>query len=190
MHGFGGPVPGAQTMTPGIQPPQLGDAKGVRVPPGSLIQYYSDLSSGMLPPEDMRIEDLSYRVRIDPAGEVQFESPAVTVLSRYNFAFRRVAGWGMDPDLQGAAPSLVSFQVVEQGRDFRIYKKPVPMQSLLSRSGAGNTAEWDGVYISVPGTDIAVEWTVDTQRWASLVGATREMGIQLLGDYVVCRGNF
>lgn len=190
MHGLGGSVPGAQTMTPGVQAPQAGQAQGVKVPPGALIQYYSDLSSGLLPPEDMRIEDLSFRVRIDPVGAVQFESPAVTVLSRYNFAFRRVVGWAMDPDLMGAAASLVSFQVQEQGRNFPVFKKPVPMQSLLSRSGSGNTAEWDGVYISVPGTDLAVEWTIDTQRWSNLVGATKELGIQLLGDYVVCRGNF
>ena len=190
MHGLSGPVPGAQTQTPGLVPPATGEDAGIRVPPGPLLQYYSDLSSGMLPPEDMRIEDLSFRVRIAPDGSIQFESPAVTVLSRYNFAFRRVAGWAMDPDLMGAAAALVSFQVVEQGRDFRIVKKPIPTQSLLSRSGSGNLAEWDGVYICVRGTDLAVEWTVDTQRWAGLVGATKELGVQLLGDYVVCRGNF
>jgi hypothetical protein len=64
------------------------------------------------------------------------------------------------------------------------------MSSLLSRSGSGNIAEWDGVYITVPGTDIAVQWSVDTQRWPVLVGATKELGVQLLGDYVVCRGSF
>lgn len=173
-------------------PPLDGEPEvtGVKVPPGALAQYYSDLSSGLLPPDNMRLEDLSFRVRIDPTGEIQFESPAVTVLSRYNFAFRRASGWGLDPDLQGAAPSLVSFQIQEQGRDFRVFKKPVPMQSLLSRSGSGNTVEWDGVYICVPGTDLEVIWTVDTRRWASLVGATKEMGVQLIGDYVTCRGNY
>jgi hypothetical protein len=160
------------------------------VPPGALIQYYSDLSSGLLPPEDMRIEDLGFTVTIDPAGQIVRESNAVTLLSRYNFAFRRVSGLIMDPDLAGAAPFLVSFQVQEQGRDFSVFKRPVNMQSLLSRSGSGNIAEWDGVYITVPGTDLAVQWTVDSARWAALVGATKEMGVQLLGDYVVCRGNF
>lgn len=175
---------------PSADPQQPGKVKGITVPPGSLIQYYSDLSSGLLPPNNMRLEDLSFRVRINPAGEVQFESPAVTVLDRYNFAFRRLSAWAMDPDLMGAAASLVSFQVREQGRDFSIFKKPIPMQSAITRSGSGNTIEWDGVYICVPGTNLAVEWTVDTKRWASLVGATKEMGVQLIGDYVTCRGNF
>jgi hypothetical protein len=144
----------------------------------------------MLPPEDMRLEDLQFRVRIDPAGNIVQESPSVTLISRYNFAFCRVSGFIMDPDLAGAAPSLVNFQIREQGRDFSIFKRPVSMQSLLSRSGSGNIAEWDGVYITVPGTDLAVQWTIDTARWPALVGSTKELGVQLLGDYVVCRGNF
>ena len=193
LSGFGnvpGTVPGAQTQTPGLRPPAVGPDAGVRIPPGALIQYYSDLSSGMLPPEDMRIEDLQFRVRINPDGTIAAQSNPVTLLSRYNFAFRRVSGFIMDPDLAGAAPMLVNFQVQEQGRDFTVFKRPVAMQSLLSRSGSGNIAEWDGVYITVPGTDLAVEWTIDTQRWAALVGATKEMGVQLLGDYVVCRGAY
>lgn len=189
LRGFGA-VPGAQTMTPGLQPAQAGPDAGIAVPPGALLQYYSDLSSGMLPPEDMRLEDLQFRVQIDPNGNIVSESPAVTLVSRYNFAFRRVSGFIMDPDLSGAAPSLVNFQIQEQGRNFSLFKRPVSMQSLLSRSGSGNIAEWDGVYITVPGTDLAVVWTVDTARWPVLVGATKELGVQLLGDYVVCRGNF
>lgn len=185
-----GQVPGAQTMTPALRAPTAGPDAGVRVPPGALIQYYSDLSSGLLPPEDMRIEDLQYRVRINPQGEITFQSNKTTLVSRYNFAFRRVTGFIMDADLAGAAPALVNFQIKEEGRDFSIFKRPVSMASLLSKSGSGNTAEWDGVYITVPGTDLSVEWTIDTARWAALVGATKEMGVQLLGDYVVCRGNF
>lgn len=171
--------------------PQASQApRGVPVPPGALIQYYSDLSSGMLPPENMRIEDLQFRVRIDPTGAITAQSDKVTLVSRYNFAFRRVTGFIMDPDLAGAAPALVNFQVREEGRDFDVFKRPVSMASLLSRGGSGNIAEWDGVYITVPGTDLNVTWTIDTVRWPILVGATKEMGVQLLGDYVVCRGGF
>ena len=172
-----------------LKPQGAAGRQNLRVPPGALLQYYADLSSGLLAPEDMRVEDLQFRVRIDPTGAITFQSQAVTLQARYNFAFRRVSGFIMDPDLAGAAPSLVNFQIQEQGRDFQIFKRPVSMQSLLSRSGSGNIAEWDGVYITVPGTDLAVEWTVDTARWPALVGATKEMGVQILGDYVVCRGN-
>jgi hypothetical protein len=84
----------------------------------------------------------------------------------------------------------VNFNVKEQGRDFTVFKRPVSMQSILNPASAGNIAEWDGVYITVPGTDLDVEWTIDSQRWAALVGTSKEMGVQLLGDYVVCRGNF
>jgi hypothetical protein len=135
----------------------------------------------------MRFDDLQFRVIIDPAGNVTQQSNAVTLISRYNFAFRRVVGIMMDPDLAGPAPMLVNFNVREQGRDFTVFKRPVSMQSVLSGQGI---AEWDGVYITVPGTDLAVEFTVDTQRWPGLVGATKEFGVQLLGDYVVCVGKF
>lgn len=160
---------------------------GTPIPPGALIQYYSDLSSGLLAPEDMRIENLQFRVRIDPLGQVAFESQPVMVVSRYNFAFRRVVGAAMNPELVGAAPMLVDFNIKELGRNFTLFKRSVSMQSVL---GGSNLAEWDGVYICVPGTQLAVEWTVDTQRWPGLVGATVEFCVQLLGDYVVCRGNF
>ena len=160
------------------------------IPPGSLRQYYNDLSSGELAPEDMRIEDLQYRVLIDPTGNIVSQSQKITLVSRYNFAFRRVTGFIMNPDFAAAAPSLVNFQIQEQGRDFSVFKRPVSMQSLLGRPGGIGPAEWDGVYVTVPGTDLAVDWFIDTQRWAALVGTTQEMGVQLTGDYVVCRGNF
>jgi hypothetical protein len=187
---FKGVVPGAETETPGIQAPAVGPDAGIRVPPGALLQYYSDLSSGLLPPEDMRIEDLQYRVQIDPTGQIVTQSEKVTLIARYIFAFRRMSGFILDGDLAGFGPGLVNFQVQEQGRDINVFKRPVSMQSLLSRSGSGNIAEWDGVYTTVPGTDLAVNWTVDSARWTALVGATKEMGIQILGDYVVCRGNY
>jgi hypothetical protein len=187
--------------TPGIAPagaPQMGYPPNVvqadmpmpdgslPVPPGALVQYYSDLASGAIAPEDMRIEDLQFRVTIDPVGNITFESDKVSLISRYNFALRRIVGFAMDPDFAGIASYLVGVQVREEGRNFEIFKRPINMGSLLSRSGSSDVAAWDGVYITVPGTDLAVAWSVDTQRWPALVGATKEFGVQLLGDYVAC----
>lgn len=155
-----------------------------RVPPGALVQYYSDLASGVLVPEDMKIEDLQFRVRIDPSGNVTFESAPVMLISRYNFALRRVMGFVMDPAFAGAAAALVDFQIREAGRNFDVFKRPVNMQSLLNN--VSQPAEWDGVYITVPGTELEVNWTVDNARWPALVGASKEFGVQLLGDYVAC----
>ncbi len=157
--------------------------------PGPLLSYYNDLASGQLPPENMRIENLEFRVRIDPAGEVQSSTEAVQIISQFNFALRRIAGFAMNPAGLGNAGGLISFNVFEQGRNFSVFKKPISFGSVISTSGAGNLAEWDGVYVCVPGTQLVVTWSVDTQRWASLVGATREVGVQLIGDYVICRGN-
>jgi hypothetical protein len=154
------------------------------VPPGAVVQYYSDLASGAIAPEDMRIEDLQFRVQISPTGQIVFESEKATVISRYNFVLRRIVGFAMDPTLVGAAPFLVGVQVREEGRNFEIFKRPINMASLLRN--AEGVAVWDGVYITVPGTDLSVVWSVDTARWPALVGATREFGVQLMGDYVAC----
>jgi hypothetical protein len=154
------------------------------IPPGALVQYYSDLASGVLAPEDMKIEDLQFRVRIDPFGNITFQSAPVMLISRYNFALRRVMGFVMDPHFAGAAAALVDFQVREAGRNFDVFKRPVNMQSLLNN--VAQPAEWDGVYVTVPGTELEVDWVVDNARWPALVGASKEFGVQLLGDYVAC----
>lgn len=158
------------------------------VPPGALVQYYGDLSSGVLAPEDMRMESLQYRVQIAPNGTTNSESQSVTLVSRYNFAIRRVIGFSMDPFFAGAAPALVDFNIQEDGRNFTVFKTDMSMAS-IANGNSSPVAEWDGVYITVPGTQLSVVWSIDTQRWASLVGATKEFGIQILGDLVVCRGD-
>lgn len=177
---------GAPMVGMPMQVPQSGmpTQDGEPVPPGALVQYYGDLASGAIAPEDFRIENLQFRVQIDPAGNVTFESDSVSLISRYNFAFRRIVGFAMDPEFAGMAPYLVGVQVREEGRNFEIFKRPINMASLL-RSAEG-VAVWDGVYITVPGTDLSVVWSVDTQRWAALVGASKEFGVQLLGDYAAC----
>jgi hypothetical protein len=175
---FGETQPGAAAAAPA--------PGGVRVPPGALAQYYGDLASGVVVPEDMRLEDLQFTVQISPTGNIVFSTDPIMLVSRYNFAFRRMVAWAQDPDLVGAAPSLVSFNIREQGRNFNVFKRPVNVQSLLSRTGSGNIHEWDGVYITVPGTELDVAWTVDTARWVALVNAAKEFGVQLLGDYVAC----
>ena len=167
----------------GVQP------AGDNVPPGSLIQYYSDLSSGVIAPEDMRIETMQYRVQIAPDGSVNSESQSIQIISRYNFVIRRVIGFMMNPDFAGAAPSLVDFNIQEDGRNFTLFKTDMSMGALVNCGGSGNVAEWDGVYITVPGTQLSVLWSIDTARWAALVGATKEFGVQIIGDLVVCRGD-
>ena len=172
---------GAVAPSPPEAPPEPG-----AIPPGEIVRLYNDLASGLVVPEDMRIEDLQFRVQVDPLGNIVFSTPAIELVSRYQFGFNKMVAWAADPDVAGIAPALVSFNIREQGRNFDIFKRPVNLQSLLSRQGSGNIHEWRGVYITVPGTQIEVQWTVDTARWPALVGAAREFGVQLLGDYVAC----
>jgi len=151
---------------------------------GPLLGYYSDLASGYLFPEKARIESLQFRCRVDPSGSITFQTPPVQIVSNYNFVIRKIAGFAMNPGSLGNAPALIDFNLVEQGRSFSVFKRNVSFASLISLSGAGNVAEWDGAYICVPGTSFDVTWAVDTSRWGPLVGASREVGIQLIGDLV------
>lgn len=156
-----------------------------RIPPGALLEYYSDLASGAIAPENMRIEDLRFEVRIDPAGNITAQTEPIQVISRYNYVFRRINAFALNPAFAGAGPGLVTFQVQEAGRNFPIFKTPIKLASLMSTNGAGNPAVWDGVYIAVPGTQLEVIWTVDP-RWPALVGTSQEYGMQLAGDNIVC----
>ena len=62
-----GPAPTQQPVGP--QPE--------KVPPGALVKYYSDIASGVVVPEDMRIEDLQFRVQIDPLGNIVFQTDSM-----------------------------------------------------------------------------------------------------------------
>lgn len=165
-------------------PPQQGEKARVI---GPVLGYYSDLASGYIWPERARVDNLQYRVRIDPAGQITFQSPALQIVSNYNFVLRRIAGFAMNPAALGNASALIDFNLREQGRSFDCFKRNVSFASIISTSGAGNLSEFDGVYITVPGTQLEVTWQVDTTRWGALVGASREVGIQLIGDLVSCR---
>jgi hypothetical protein len=151
------------------------------IPPGEILTYYGDLASGAIRPEDVRIEALTFRAVIDQNGQIQFQSPKITVVSRYNFAFRGVWGQIVNAPVAGAAAGLVRFQVREQGRSFDVFKQPVSFGAVVE-----NPYHWDGVYITVPGTDLEVSWTVDTALWTNLVGQTRIVEVVLVGDYIAC----
>lgn len=182
MAGFG------QTKDNPVAPaPTTADGQKIARVVGPVLGYYSDLASGYVYPERARIENIQFRVRIDPAGDITFSTAAVQIVSNYNFVIRRIAGFAMNPGALGNAPALINFNLFEQGRSFSVFKTGISFASIISTSGAGNLSEFDGVYITVPGTQLEVQWQVDTARWAALVGASREVGVQLIGDLVSCR---
>jgi hypothetical protein len=156
-----------------------------QIPPGQVLTYYGDIASGAIRPEDVRIEALTFRAVIDNTGSVVTSSPKVTIISRYNFALRAVYGAVLNPRLAGFAAGLVRFNVREQGRNFNVFKNPVTLSG-VTNGGSAVPYEWDGVYITVPGTDLEVEWSVDAALWQTLVGDTRIVEVVLTGDYIAC----
>ncbi|MGL4255625.1 MAG: hypothetical protein ACRCSL_04770 [Microbacterium sp.] len=156
-----------------------------QIPPGEILTYYGDLASGAIRPEDVRIDALTFRAIIDRNGNVTFQSPKITVISRYNFAIRRIFGAVLDAPNAGFAAGLIRFNVQEQGRSFFVFKNPVTLSG-VTNGGSAVPYEWDGVYICVPGTDLEVTWSVDAALWQTLVGAPRVVEIVLTGDYIAC----
>jgi hypothetical protein len=158
-----------------------------QIPPGEVLTYYGDLASGAIRPEDVKIEALTFEVTIGPNGQILSTVPAigsVQVISRYNFVIEKVRASVMNPDLAGAAPSLVRFNMREQGRSFDVFKQPVDIASLIE--SPAESLEWRGVYICVPGTQFEVEWFVNTSLWPVLVGAPRTFKITVSGSYIAC----
>lgn len=158
-----------------------------QIPPGELLTYYGDLASGALRPEDVRFEALTFKAVIGPTGNIASQIPAtgaIQVVSRYNLALVEVRGSIMNPALAGAAPSLIRFNLREQGRNMSVFKAPIDFATLLE--GEACPLSWRGTYICIPGTQLEVEWTVDTTLWPILVGVPKTVAITVVGDYIAC----
>lgn len=153
-----------------------------QIPPGPILQYYGDIASGAIKPEDVKIEALTFFAVIDAAGLVVSQTDKVTVNARMSLAIREVRSSIMLPELAGAAPDLITFNAKEQGRNFDIFKKPIDFSACMGI----RPYEWDGVYICVPGTDLEVVWTVDTALWVIFVGAPKRVKVTITGDYIAC----
>lgn len=155
------------------------------IPPGAILTYYGDIASGAIRPEDVRIEALTYRLVVNALGVSVFETPKVTIISRYTLAVRRVYGAVLNPETAGPAAGFVRFNLREQGREFNVFKNPVSL-SVVTPGGATIPFTWDGVYMSVPGTDLEVAWTIDAALYAALVGITKFFEVVVAGDYIAC----
>lgn len=161
--------------------------KPAEIPPGDLLTYYGDLSSGALRPEDVRFEELTFRATIGPTGQILSQDPSigsVQIISRYNLAIETIRASILNPDLAGAAPGLVEFNLREQGRNFDVFKKAVDFGTLVE--SCANPMEWRGVYICIPGTQLEVSWFVNQALWTALVGAVRQLKITVGGSYIAC----
>lgn len=153
------------------------------IPPGPILKYYGDIASGAIRPEDVRIEDLSFEVVIGADGSILSQTEKITVVSRYSLALKRVYASMVDVADVDAARGLVKFNLQEQGRNFTVFKRPVDLGAILDTK---QPLYWDGIYITVPGTDLEAIWSVNQARWAALVGASRVLSVSVTGDYIAC----
>lgn len=162
------------------------DIKTSQIPPGDKLTYIGDIASGAIRPEDCRIEALTFSIVIGPNGQIVSQSPensTVQIISRYNFVIERVYGSIENAQLAGAAPSLIRFNLQEQGRNFTVFKRAVDFAALVE--GCSSPYAWDGTYICIPGTQFEAQWQIDP-AWASLVGGSRRISLTVTGTYIAC----
>lgn len=162
------------------------DIQVSQIPPGELLTYVGDLASGAIAPEDIRIEILSFTAVIGPNGQIIAQAPdngTVQIVSRYNFVIEEIHGSIENPQLAGAAPALVKFNLEEQGRNFSVFKRPVDFATLVE--SCGTPYRFKGTYICVPGTQFQISWTIDP-AWAALVGGQRRVTVSVVGTYIAC----
>ena len=152
-------------------------------PFGPIRAYYADLTSGEIYPESMRIESLPFRARIDAVGQIQDQTQAQQVNAQYNLIIRDVIAW-MQPEPIGLAGSLCRFNVVEQGRGQSVFKVNQFLASYSSQNQGSHS--WDGCYITVPGAQLEVSWSIDVLNWPNQVGVNKHVGVDVVGDYVNC----
>lgn len=158
-----------------------------QIPPGELLTYYGDLASGAIRPEDVRIETLTFEATISPAGVVIQQNPpngTIQIVSRYNWALESVRASIMLPELAGAAPGLIRFNMREQGRNFDVFKAPVDFGTLVD--GTQEPMKWRGTYICIPGTQFECAWFINNTLWPVLVGTSKQVRITITGSYVAC----
>lgn len=163
--------------------PPKGNAQAI--PPGAVLTYYADIASGAIRPEDVRFEALTFKLIVDGTGTPVFTSDKVTVIARYSLAIRRMYAAVFNPEFAGPAAGFINFNVLEQARNFSIFKRPVCLAAVTT-GGSTEPFAWDGVYITVPGTDLEVSWSIDSALYASLVGTTKQACVVISGDYIAC----
>lgn len=150
------------------------------LPPGQIATYYGDIARGDLRPEDMRLETLQFSVNVNAAGQVTKRTDPKMVVSQYNFVIETIYGSVADWQTAGNAPDLISFNILEQGRNFSVFKERISLANLLQ-----NPLAYRGLYITIPGTALEGDWAVSSD-WAVKVGLAKSAQIKLAGTYVAC----
>ncbi len=149
---------------------------------GPILDYLRDISR--VRPELAGIEQYSFTADINAAGVITAQTASRTTHPDFVFAMRRAKGFVQDPAVSPAAPSLVQWNVRDQGRQTDVFRDPIFLSIMVGTSGPAHDMLWDSAYVFIQGADVSVAWTVDAAAWAALVGVPKLVGVSLTGDKV------
>ncbi len=149
---------------------------------GPVAEYLKDITK--LPPEVTRPEQFNFKIRVQNGQTLAgFPTPSNRIDPEYVFALRRIKGFVSDPTVNEAFSHLFEFNIRDQGRARgSIFDDPINMAVLVRQA---HDMVWDSFYAFVPGSDVSVDWTVDTTGLPDVSDIT--VGVSLTGDLVRVR---
>jgi hypothetical protein len=149
---------------------------------GPIGEYLKDITK--LPPEVTRPEQYNFKIRV-VNGEVAngFPTPSNRIDPEYVFALRRIKAFISNPTVNIDLAHFFEFNVADQGRARgSIFDDSINAAVLVLNS---HDMVWDSFYAFVPGSDMIVDWNVDTTALPLISDVT--VGVSLTGDLVRVR---
>lgn len=149
---------------------------------GPIGEYLKDITK--LPPEVTRPEQFNFKIRVTNQQIANgFPTPSNRIDPEYVFALRRIKAFISDPLVNQAYSHLFEFNVADQGRARgSIFDDPINIAVLALQT---HDMVWDSFYAFVPGSDMIVDWQVDTNELPAISDIT--VGVALTGDLVRVR---
>jgi hypothetical protein len=156
---------------------------------GPVSSYLKD--AGLISPDEGQIEAIEFNVVIkggDAAaggGSIVSQSPSVRVSPGYCFLFQQLYGAISDPETSPKVNHLVSFNVINEGRQKTVFRRPIPMHVLSCPSGPAHSIEWRSIFRFFESADVNVEWFINTAAYAAAeVEEDKTFTVLLIGDIV------
>lgn len=150
---------------------------------GPVSSYLID--AGLISPEEAQIEAVTFSAIVSPAGQFTFTSPSARMTPGYAFLFNRMLGTVSNPQQDPGVLDLVGFNVLNEGRNKSVFKRPIPMALIICPTGPAHLLEWNSHFRFFDSADISVDWSIDATRYvAAAPVAEKRFYATLIGELV------
>jgi hypothetical protein len=152
---------------------------------GPVSSYLID--AGLISPNEAQIEAIEFHVDVDTDGTILDQSESVRVQPGYTFlmsALYGAASWGATQDTDIDKLHLVSFNVLNEGRNKSVFRRPIPMNTLVCPGGPAHELEFRSIFRFFESADISVDWFVDPAYGTPAADEPKRFTALLIGDII------